>query len=72
MTKFWWSASGRVACNKHVPRPGSTAFWARRWVPMSDDNLAGYVRSRGKEPECEVCTAWRLLAESADGAGGEA
>jgi len=68
-TPHLWSSSGqRISCRRHMPEPGTAAWWGDRWRLMSPDEQAGFARAAGHPPGCEACEAIEELARL-DGAG---
>lgn len=62
-TPHLWASDGhRIACRRHLPEPGTAAWWADRWRLMSPDEQSGFAASRGRPPACEVCEAIAELA----------
>jgi len=56
-TRLWTNDRSRVSCREHLPRPGSDAFWAATWRPMSIHEQEGFAGAAGRWPTCEACAA---------------
>ena len=56
-TVRWISNRMDIACRDHVPPIASEGWWAGGWRIMSEDEILGYTRTRGTEPECRACEA---------------
>jgi len=55
VTGLFWSQRGEVACEKHIPFPGSDTWHFDHWVAMEIDHVEAWKAEFGSLPTCESC-----------------
>jgi len=59
---LYWSQRGAIACDRHMPFPGSDTFVWDDWRPITMVEATSFEREVGRPPACDACEAIRRRA----------
>ena len=54
-TGLFWSEHGTIACERHIPHPGSDTWNWERWEPLGVVGAQEWCDAAGGLPQCETC-----------------
>ena len=56
-TGLFWNERGAIACERHIPHPGSDTWNWERWEPLGVVDAQEWCDGTDGLPQCECCGA---------------